>query len=1036
MARAARAALDRLLAYTGSALAAGGYDAAVLDPKAARWAQHVAEHITPAVAAVFHEAFDAATRGGATAGDFATLHLATVENRLVGVPDEVFDLMRGELATGRAAGEAIPQLAARVDALLGDDERWANRANTIARTEVIGANNMGGRAAAGATADLLGVEPGGVVKSWLATGDGRTRETHAEADGQQVLGLETPFTVGGSLLDVPGDPAGDAAEVINCRCTATYSYPGDSDYPTDLSAGRGPAAASTNVVDGPFASTPAAPVPVAAQAPLEHPVDPGPQTARERAARSATPEELSREASTATGSVRATARAELRRRGLAAAGRTQEDTMAEDDNEQTGVVVVALPAADDPVQGIGPEQKHATLLYFGDVDGGDNPNPLLTDDLRTQLSAGIAAAAEAHDAGTMDVSGVESLGDEGARVWMLTGDLLAGLRQAVLDTGTDVSDALTGVEQYPTFTPHVTIGYPADPDEATEDETAPEAPEPPETDVAPALDDATEAAAAAVESITFDRLALWWAGEQTEWPLATAPQEAPMDTPAQASGATDTFAVPAPGDAPAGGPELARDIAADGPPLHGILWPEGVMSGDGRMIAEGATVWRDLPLPFMAQDAQAMGHDGAVRTGRIDTITRDTTSYSVPVIRYTGVWDTSPAAIETSRQVANKVARGVSVDGDDVTVELRDSSGNPLDPMVDDFPEDGVVVEVATAARVAGATLCSIPAFQQAYVANGVYEPGMDEPGWTAAGDPIPSGAVPDDEPMPEDTPVDEPAPVMASAWTLVAGGAHQKWARSDFANPGLTEPTRFTVTDDGRVYGNLAVWGTCHIGIDGICQEPPASATNYAYFATGAVDTDEGLVSVGQLTMSTGHAAMGLRHRPAADHYDNTGTAVADIAIGQDGVGIWFAGRLRPGVTPEQVYAMRAAGAVSGDWREVGGQLELVAALVVNVPGFPIPAPAVAASGGRAVALVASGVVAPAHTPPRGVQDLLTYADVRREALAAVDRRERATAAAGRLRGGRVATARRRLQAQATRDRQQRVAAAAARITRLTREV
>jgi hypothetical protein len=57
--------------------------------------------------------------------------------------------------------------------------------------------------------------------------------------------------------------------------------------------------------------------------------------------------------------------------------------------------------------------------------------------------------------------------------------------------------------------------------------------------------------------------------------------------------------------------------------------------------------------------------------------------------------------------------------------------------------------------------------------------------------------------------------------------------------------------------------------------------------------------------------------------------------------------------VTEEQVRALRAS-ALSGDWRRHGTGLELMAALCVNVAGFPIPR-AVAASGSP-IALVAAG--------------------------------------------------------------------------------
>jgi hypothetical protein len=79
---------------------------------------------------------------------------------------------------------------------------------------------------------------------------------------------------------------------------------------------------------------------------------------------------------------------------------------------------------------------------------------------------------------------------------------------------------------------------------------------------------------------------------------------------------------------------------------------------------------------------------------------------------------------------------------------------------------------------------------------------------------------------------------------------------------------------------------------------------------------------------------------------------------MGEDDIGIWFSGAVRPNVTPEMVDALRAAGSVSGDWRNIGGDLELVAALSVNVPGFPILPTMIAASGGVQTSLVAAGVV------------------------------------------------------------------------------
>jgi hypothetical protein len=191
----------------------------------------------------------------------------------------------------------------------------------------------------------------------------------------------------------------------------------------------------------------------------------------------------------------------------------------------------------------------------------------------------------------------------------------------------------------------------------------------------------------------------------------------------------------------------------------------------------------------------------------------------------------------------------------------------------------------------------------------------------------------------------------------LVASAGPSILEQAWFEDPQLEAPTPLTVSDDGRVVGHLATWGVCHIGISGTCTTPPHSKTNYALFRTGVVHTNEGIVPVGQITLGTGHADL-RGHRLATQmHYDNTGTAVADVACGEDEHGIWVAGAVRGNLEEDRLHALRA-GALSGDWRSVGGNLELVAALVVNTPGFPIPRIGLAASAGEQTALVASGIV------------------------------------------------------------------------------
>ena len=89
------------------------------------------------------------------------------------------------------------------------------RGRMIARTESHGSSNASTQMAAKSTRLPL-------KKEWIAGGVGRTRDTHLIANGQRI-DIDQPFVVGNSLLMQPGDPSGEAAEVINCRCVAGYS---------------------------------------------------------------------------------------------------------------------------------------------------------------------------------------------------------------------------------------------------------------------------------------------------------------------------------------------------------------------------------------------------------------------------------------------------------------------------------------------------------------------------------------------------------------------------------------------------------------------------------------------------------------------------------------------------------------------------------------------------------------------------------------------------------------------------------------------
>lgn len=197
---------------------------------------------------------------------------------------------------------------------------------------------------------------------------------------------------------------------------------------------------------------------------------------------------------------------------------------------------------------------------------------------------------------------------------------------------------------------------------------------------------------------------------------------------------------------------------------------------------------------------------------------------------------------------------------------------------------------------------------------------------------------------------VDDAAEVASA---LTASGGPLKPPKSWFDDPKLDKPTPIQVTKEGRIYGHIADWSTSHVGLPGD-RKVPRSSTNYAFFRTGVVETEDGSeVPVGQLTLSGGHATLQADAGQTVKHYDDTASAVADIAVGEDSHGVWISGGLRPGVQDTDIRVLRAS-APSGDWRPINGKLELVAVCQVNVPGFPV-ARAMVASG-EVTALVAAG--------------------------------------------------------------------------------
>lgn len=391
----------------------------------------------------------------------------------------------------------------------------------------------------------------------------------------------------------------------------------------------------------------------------------------------------------------------------------------------------------------------------------------------------------------------------------------------------------------------------------------------------------------------------------------------------------------------------------------GALAPMGKVTGDQRMFAADADVsFRDFPLPLMWQRQTKDGHMDAYTVGSI----RSASVVDGQIIA-TGVFFDTPEAIEAQQQVNEGVTRP-SVDLCDETWQLVDKDGNPLSEE-DLYNEDNQddpdfkVIFQFTAFRVMAATLVAKPAFAEARIELTQEDPNAEQTGTEAA--------------------------LTQAEVGLVAAAAPSApvYSTGQFLDPRLTEPTPLHITPEGRIQGHLALWNDCHMGVGDACVVAPRTRTGYALFHVAEVQTDEGPLAVGKLTVGGGHADPKLGVQPTVEHYDNAGSSFALVRAGEDDHGIWVSGVAAPWAAAEQVQ-LGLSCPLSGDWRRHGGNLELVAALSVNTPGFPVPR-GKRDERGRDYALVAAGVM-PTRMATLGVRDqhLLRAVDTAvREAVA-----------------------------------------------------
>lgn len=233
-------------------------------PPASRWKAAVARNVRPVLARLFTDRWREVTGDAppkATVEEFTDRAAGPIEDGTF--PDRVWDAVRQEVRAATEDGDTPNETANRVLSLLRldaptravrdslasvrrrlrrdvDQEQRADLERRLAELEDDPSTQWGAAAERAANvAALRGFnegalggalaqgDRGGVVsKQWIRKRphDSRTRKAHRKADGQ-IRPLGNAFKVGGEALQFPGDPAGSAGNIVNCRCTLLILAP-------------------------------------------------------------------------------------------------------------------------------------------------------------------------------------------------------------------------------------------------------------------------------------------------------------------------------------------------------------------------------------------------------------------------------------------------------------------------------------------------------------------------------------------------------------------------------------------------------------------------------------------------------------------------------------------------------------------------------------------------------------------------------------------------------------------------------------------
>lgn len=337
-------------------------------------------------------------------------------------------------------------------------------------------------------------------------------------------------------------------------------------------------------------------------------------------------------------------------------------------------------------------------------------------------------------------------------------------------------------------------------------------------------------------------------------------------------------------------------------------------TGDHRMLAASGAGARDLPLSikYATQTSAMGGHDTAEVSGALFEVTIDPDNQNMSG---RGFLLDDEHGRRHARLAKLGAMRGNSID----TVEVKAR-------LVEDFETGEWWVEF-TDFKIGATTGVSTPAFADARMEV------VDE----MSDDELVASLTVEESPM---TPLVVQAP--EEFWVTVSGelGFADELVASmsttvpfeAFYTPEADRPTKIVVDADGRVYGHLALWGSCHDGYADKCMLVPRPTDGYASFNQAGPLTERGQVETGPIFALGGHRK--AKSAPTIEQaYGGIENTWCDVRVTEGQFGPWVSGIIRPGVDSDLLYAVRAS-RISGHW--VNGKLKAIVS--VNVPGYEVP--------------------------------------------------------------------------------------------------